>query len=69
MRKSSDLVIYDQYKSLPCHERQKVMDTLVSEGIMSKPSVYFKMRTRTLTVLEARYVSELIKSIVDAREN
>lgn len=69
MRKSSDLVVYDQYKALPCHERKKVIDTLVSEGIMSKPSVYLKVRTRSFTVLEARYVSELIKSIVNARKD
>lgn len=69
MNKSPDLVVYDHYKALSSKEKGNVIDTLVSEGIMSRPSLFHKIRNRSFTVLEARYVAQLIKSIVDAREN
>lgn len=69
MEKSPNLVIINQYKSLDFNEKSAVVKRVLSEQIMCRASFFRKLRTASFTVLEIRYMSDLLKSIIDAREN
>lgn len=69
MEKIIEMAISDQYKALSIAEKRTFTLTIVNEGIMSLNSIYRKMREDGFTVLEKRYVNDLLSKIRDARSN
>lgn len=67
MDENTNLAISDHYKSLTLAKKKLVIRTVVSAKIMSRTSLFKKLREHSFTILESKYMTELLKSIDHAK--